>query len=309
MEIKHFITICKLNKDSLKRVLFETLSDVYPEGSVISEDGYIYAKGNVPVLITAHMDTVHKTQCKKIHNKKKGVLTSPQGIGGDDRCGIYMTLAIVEQMSVRGEKPYILFCEDEEIGGIGSNKFVNSKHIDDLKEMLFLIELDRANANDLVFYDDDNQDFHRWCEKVTGYKETWGSFSDISHLCPACGVSGVNISCGYYKAHTTDEYVVVREMERSIDVTIDLINMGLREGKQYEYKEIEYKWDDFYFGKKGGYDRYIYGDYDYCEFQFVDKKGKVYEGYGMSYIEAVGTMLMENPDMKFSDFVDSYQIA
>ena len=307
MEIKHFITICKLNKDSLKRVLFETLSDVYPEGDVVSEDGYVYAKGNVPILLTAHMDTVHKENCKDIYNKSKGVLTSPQGIGGDDRCGIYMTLAIIEQMSAREEKPYVLFCEDEEVGGIGSNKFVNSKHIDDLKEMLFLIELDRANANDLVFYDDDNQDFHRWCEKVTGYKETWGSFSDISHLCPVCGVSGVNVSCGYYKAHTKEEYVVVREMERSIDRVIDLINMGLREGKRYEYKEIEFKWNDYYLGKYST-SKWDWYD-DYFVYQFIDKKGKVYEGYGTSFEEAVGIVLMENPDMSFGDFVDSYQIA
>lgn len=270
-DVEDFLTICKLDDPELKNLLTHILMKFYSD--VISEDGYIYAKGTEPVLLTAHIDTVHKYLIKDWYEDvytKEGrtyhELSSPEGIGGDDRCGIYMIYRILATTTYR---PSILFCEDEEIGGIGSSKFCKTKYIEDLSELKFLIELDRANKRDLVFYYDDNKEFHKMCEEVTGYKEDYGSFSDISNLAPACGISAVNISCGYYRAHTTNEYVIWEEMLDSINATLMLIAWAsCAEIEPYEYIEYVpyYKRNNTY--KYGNYSntyydsKYYDDDYD-----------------------------------------------
>lgn len=190
---------------------------------MINKEGYLYAKGNIPILLTAHINTVHKYPVKDFYeykNKGKHILSSPQGIGGDDRCGVYIILQIIK----KGYKPTILFCEDKEIGGIGSSKFCKSQFIKDLSDMKYLIELDRANLNDAVYYDCYNKNFIQYIEKITGYKETYGTFSDISNLAPCSNVAAVNLSCGYYDTHTLKEKVVVEEMLETLHKTELLLN-------------------------------------------------------------------------------------
>lgn len=244
----NFIKICKMEQMQLKMYLAKELSKYYK--NVISQDGFLYVKGKDKVCLTAHMDTVHANVVEDYYVYKDGektIVSSPQGIGGDDRCGIYMILRILATTKYR---PTIIFCEDEEVGGIGSRKFTNTKFIKDLEKMYFLIELDRKGSNDLVYYSDENELFHTYLEELTGYKMDWGSFSDISTLSPACKISSVNISCGYYNAHTTSEYVVMEEMENSIKTTIKIIEDGLNKKERYEYKERVYS-------------RFYSDDYDY----------------------------------------------
>lgn len=47
---------------------------------------------------------------------------SPQGIGGDDRCGVFMVLQIIRSVNC-----HVLFCEDEETGGNGARAFERSR--------------------------------------------------------------------------------------------------------------------------------------------------------------------------------------
>ena len=253
-----FIKICKMEQMQLKRYLESELKKYYK--NVIAQDGFLYVKGKDKVCLTAHMDTVHKEPVKDYYvlnsKGKRTIVSSPQGIGGDDRCGIYMILRILERTQLR---PTIIFCEDEEIGGIGSNKFCGTKFINDLKKMHCLIELDRKGDKDLVYYSDVNEDFHKYLEEITDYKENFGSFSDISHLSPVCGISSVNISCGYYNAHTKDEYVVMEEMENSIKTTINIIEDVIEKNVSYEYKKREYS--KYSFGNR--YLNYYDDDYNY----------------------------------------------
>lgn len=253
-DFPEFVEICKKSQKELKEFLCDKLLSLNNE--VIDGDGFIYMRGTIPVLLTAHMDTVHKETVEDFyeHVDKNGkhTLASPQGIGGDDRCGIYMILKILE----KGYRPYVLFCEDEEIGGVGSDKFCKTEFISELVDMKYFVELDRANANDAVFYDCANDEFSDYIVKTTGYKEAWGSFSDISNLAPACKVAAVNLSCGYYSAHTTREEVVVEEMMATVEVVEKLIN-DLPNVEQFEYIE----------GYVGGYYKdllgYGYGGYGY----------------------------------------------
>ena len=263
---KGFKKLCKKTQKQLIPYLVSALQHFGYE-NIIQQDGFIYAKGDVPVLLTAHMDTVHKlpvqTIVEYINKDSHLCLSSPQGIGGDDRCGIYMILNII-----RTHKCSVLFCEDEEIGCVGSRKFCQTEYINDLSDLKYLIELDRANSTDAVFYRCDNPEFTKFIVDNTGYKKARGSSSDIAKLAPACKIAAVNLSCGYYKAHTTLEYVVWEEMINTIDVIKKLLDV---ECKQFEFIEEKYVYGGYggYYGNNGGYYNGYYnrngnrGCYDY----------------------------------------------
>lgn len=255
--LPQFVNICKKTQEEL----IEWLPDVLIQcgyTDVVKSPGFIYAKGTVPVLLTAHMDTVHKERMKTFYEQEEDgnhILSSPQGIGGDDRCGIYMILEIIKT-----HKCSVLFCEDEESGGIGSKMFCNTEFIYELSNLKYLIELDRMKSNDAVFYDCYNKDFTDFILNNTGYKESYGSFSDISYLAPACGVAAVNLSCGYYNAHTLKEEVVIEEMLNTIEVVKKLLDV---ECEQFKYVENPYSYAYGYYSRSRYYDDYFdYDDYD-----------------------------------------------
>lgn len=221
--MKKFTDICRMTQKEVKAYMVEYLTS--RDYTVESHDGFLYAKGDVPVLLVAHMDTVHTQLPTKIINID-GKISSPQGIGGDDRCGIFIIMNIVKNLRCS-----VVLCEDEEVGGVGATKFAKSPFINQL-DVNYMIEFDRANANDAVFYSCDNEEFTNFVTDFTGFQVAHGSFSDISVLAPASKIAAVNLSCGYYKAHATDEYVVYDEMMNTIEVAQTLIEV---ECDKFEY--------------------------------------------------------------------------
>ena len=176
--------------------------------TVTSAHGYLYAPGEIPVLLVAHLDTVHQQPpsilCYSMDGK---YLMSPFGIGGDDRAGVYMILQII-----RTVRCHILFCEDEETGGNGAREFAKSNI---RPQVNYIVELDRRGANDAVFYGCDNPDFTDFVCGF-GFAEATGSFSDISIIAPKLGTAAVNISAGYYGEHRPNEYIDLDAMEQNI---------------------------------------------------------------------------------------------
>lgn len=269
--MKEFIKICRMSQKVVKAY---ACSELRQNGyEPIAEDGFLYAKGTYPVLLVAHMDTVHKELVKTVKTGEDGKISSPQGIGGDDRCGIYMILEIIKKYHCS-----VLFTEDEEVGGVGAEKFCKTDYIYDLG-VNYMIELDRANKDDAVFYSNGNKEFIDWicCEEV-GFVEDIGSYSDISDLMPASGIAGVNISSAYYRAHTKNEYVMFYQLEENINRVIKLIS---REVEQpFEYKRAEFKYN---------YNSYGYGDFywnskDYNNYEYEEVDPAEYLGYG-NYID------------------------
>lgn len=268
-----FEKIIRLEQYALKDFLYSILVGFGYD--VVYADGYLFAKGNIPVMMCAHMDTVHKEPVRDIYMSDKGCVWSPQGIGGDDRCGIYTAL-----MSIRdGIKPYILFTEDEEIGCVGADYFADDirNSIINLEDINinFIIEVDRKGSNDSVYYDCDNPEFEKFIDTY-GFKTAYGSCSDISYVAPALGVAAVNFSSGYYNAHTTSEYIVLDELYNVIE-RVNTIIKDVAEGKtaKYEYIEAIYSYRGYaskrYYGWDGddGYD-----DFDYGRYYGKDKTGK-----------------------------------
>ena len=208
----------------------------------INKDGFLYAEGELPVLLVAHLDTVHKENVKHICVSEDGVIMSPQGIGGDDRCGVYMIMELVKQL-----KCHVLFCEDEEIGGVGAAKFVKSKI---RPAVNYIIEFDRKGSDDAVFYDCDNQEFTDFILDF-GYNFAFGSFSDIDVIAPALGVAAVNLSSGYYKAHLENEYIKLEDVKKNISRAAKIITTPTNlfiyvEAERYRYYDFWHKTYDYY---------------------------------------------------------------
>ena len=208
-----------------QKQLFKRLCKKFKGKTLISKGNFILVKGVAPVMLVAHLDTVHEHPVKDICISADGnIIMSPQGIGGDDRCGCFALVKVYQSAQV---KPWFLFTCEEEIGGVGAKAFCCAhkqkqlpKEIDSLK---FIVEIDRRGANDAVFYRCANQDFESYITSK-GFKTAQGSFSDISLITPELGVAAVNLSSGYYHAHTLHEFINRRELDSTIDRVIDIIN-------------------------------------------------------------------------------------
>lgn len=177
--------------------------------------GFLYAPGEIPVMLVAHMDTVHRQPVDRICYSTDGmVMMSPEGIGGDDRAGVYMILHIIQQA-----KCHVLFCEDEETGGQGARKFTQRSIRPDIN---YIIEMDRRGSNDAVFYGCCNREFIDYICGF-GFDEAMGSFSDISVIAPYLEVAAVNLSAGYYQEHRLNEYVRLDQMERNAERILSIV--------------------------------------------------------------------------------------
>ena len=208
-----------------QKQLFKRLCKKFKGKTLISKGNFILVKGVAPVMLVAHLDTVHEQSVRDIClSADKNILMSPQGIGGDDRCGVFALVKIHQLSKI---KPWLLFTCEEEVGGLGAKKFcfAHQQHQlpNDLDNLKFLIELDRKGKNDAVFYNCDNPDFEKYIAGK-GFKTAQGSFSDISVIAPELRVAAVNLSSGYYNAHTLHEYINRAELDDTICKVVDIIS-------------------------------------------------------------------------------------
>lgn len=318
---KKFESICRMSQKALKGYVATQLKKTHKGVNV--GDGYVFAKGDFPVLLVAHLDTVHENLPTTIvYDTLDGSLSSPNGIGGDDRCGVYMILEIIKHYNCS-----VLFCEDEEIGGKGATKFTKTELAKELS-FNYALEFDRKGSNDAVFYSCDNKDFEQFITKDF-YKTSYGSFSDISVLAPFLGCAAVNLSCGYYMAHTNSEYVVLSEMEKSIEAACDILERTT-ESDKFEYVEMSYRdfyRDYYYYYGYGGYgmgygrsytktyttateiEEDVDDDYGYATYYFLielfdGKQTQWFETFALSEDEAVGLCLKQYPDLTYNSIID-----
>jgi len=246
-QINKLISYCRPIQPQLKKMLYHELR--HRDRKAEWHDGFIYSPGTHPVLLVAHMDTVHKSPVTTVYidqtttGSTEGDLWATEGIGGDDRCGIYIAMEIL-----RTHDCHVVFTEDEETGAGGARKFVQAGIV---PEIDFIVEFDRKNGNDAVFYGCDNEEFVKFVEQF-GWKKTFGSFSDISIIAPALKIAAVNLSAGYEQAHTEYEFIRIADVDSAVERGIQLVGSI---GTKYEYveKTITYTHHDSYAYYHNGY--------------------------------------------------------
>jgi len=229
---------------------------------------YNFNHPNAPFL-NAHLDSVQRESDKLAGVNLKmsnDLIIKSEGhvIGGDDLVGVYIILYLLGHTDLRFN--WILTVS-EEIGGIGSTAFVN-ENSKLLLDSAYGIVIDRRGKEDIICSKNNygTLDFEQklahvgkdfkfspnsgtWCDA-----DKWRSF-----------VSCANLSCGYYEAHTSNEYVKLTEVFNTINY-IKAILSTIRD--KFEKPKV--------------YVHTSYGDYDSL---YEDDWGHNYRGklYGTGY--------------------------
>ena len=184
--------------------------------------GNIYAvKGKAATYpcVVAHIDEVHDNET----GSYGGYIVADEmvvgydrvhkcqtGIGADDKNGIWICLRMLE----RFKKMKCVFFVGEEIGCVGSHK-VNMEFFRDCR---VVIQCDRRGNSDIVTDISGIQLCSEAFIKAIkpeehGYSESSGMLTDVLTLKRrGLSVSCVNLSCGYYNAHTCNEVTILADL-------------------------------------------------------------------------------------------------
>lgn len=196
--------------------------------------------GRVPVIV-AHYDQVHKVNPFFKLELTNGLLfaydrrTNMQiGVGGDDKCGIY----IVIEMLQRFKNIKAVLFSDEECGFIGSRN-IDLTVFDNASVVL---QADRKGNSDVCNHTNGVQCTTKAYEdkikpilQKYDYHFAYGVATDVGEL-KARGMLAptMNISCGYYHAHTSKEFVKLDELAIATEFAFDILNVK----HQLEYDSI-----------------------------------------------------------------------
>ena len=218
MNLKFMKKLCSMNKKQIQLMLIRYLkSKGYT--NIKSTNMYIIAEGECPVCLLAHMDTVFSGPPRTFYfDQEQNVLWSPDGLGADDRAGIYVIINLIE----KGFRPSLIFTDLEERGGIGAHNLVAKYPECPFEDCRALIQLDRQGTDDAVFYECENYDFTNLILRY-GFNEEWGTFTDISIIAPQWKIAAVNLSVGYLREHTCSETLNMHDCHKTIDRVANML--------------------------------------------------------------------------------------
>ena len=301
-QLIQLVEYCRLSQQDLKASLTDELQVRRGKDRVTDQYGFIYSPGSHPVLLVAHLDTVHKTLPTDIY-REGDYLYCAEGIGGDDRCGVFIIMELIKQLDC-----HVLFTEDEEIGGRGAIGFTQSGIC---PEVQYIVEFDRKGCTDAVYYECDNREFVQFIEQ-NGFIESYGSFSDISFIAPVLGVAAVNLSSGYQRAHTRDETINISDIDSIMKRAAKLISCV---DTKYEYIERERMHGFQEYGRGEMYFDWSFGK---CEFDKAVWDTDVLDtaGYGTGTCSECGQTVFEDYDycpyclsyVKQECFIDDFDV-
>ena len=212
--------LISFNQEETREFVAGFLDNFYQE--VIETDDYILAEGNIPIALVAHLDTVFDDDGNErnfIFQYFNGNLYHPDGAGFDDKAGIFSIFKILES----GYLPNVIFTTNEEIGSLGAKKLIEDFPECPFSDLRYLIQLDRENENDCVFYLCENKEFISYVESF-GFVEAFGTSTDIRHICPVWDIAGVNLSIGYNDQHTENETLDIIIMFNTISKVKEMLD-------------------------------------------------------------------------------------
>lgn len=226
-DFKTFERLCALSQKGLKKTMATYLKSKYKE--VTDTNDYIIAKGDIPIALVAHMDTVFPRPTDEVfYDRVKNVIWGSNGLGADDRAGVFAIIQILR----KGLRPHVILTTDEEKGALGACALAFAEKAPE--DLRYIIQLDRRGADDCVFYDCANEKFVDYVEDF-GFTEAIGSFSDISIICPEWKIAGVNLSIGYENEHSFSEILHVGHMLNTIDKVVKMLQQPIDEVPHFEY--------------------------------------------------------------------------
>lgn len=228
-------------------------------------------------LLSAHMDTVRKEAdfCigAFLTESEDDKIFSGGILGGDDKCGVYIILRALEE----GKKVNFIFSRDEEIGCLGIKALLNPKNVENKEQTdkiknncNYCLVLDRRSNSDIIcrqnFYG--TKEFEDKLIEISdagkfGYKPERGLCSDANTIRDY--ISTANLSVGYYKPHSQEEYILKSDLEKAYNYTIAIID-GITE----KFEPYKYTYSNGNYGSYSNYASSYYGSYydDWDEYDY-----------------------------------------
>lgn len=260
--------------------------------------------------LAAHVDQVQQNHSKDFTVFEKDGIAfgwssksmAQQGLGADDKNGIFICLECLEKYDVIK----IAFFVDEEVGCVGSSKC----DLSFFKDCRFIIEPDRMGGYDLIT----SMCCGQVCSKdfiaslganIFGFTEECGTITDVGELVErGVGISCLNVSCGYYNPHSDKEVTNLAELVNCLNFVCDVIENCVdvypfehvpyyynSTGTKYQGSSKDF-WDDYYGSDDEFYDDYTY----YYDGGFYDDDVDLMKDY-----------LEVEPDITFRKIYDHYK--
>ena len=226
---------------------------------------------NYYACVLAHMDQVitHKSPfCIRLQN---GIISgyhksdqTPCSLGLDDKVGICIALQLLKALP----DLKIVFTTEEEIGAIGAREATTN--LDFLSDVRFFLQADRKGCSDFITFTNGitvtSPEFIVDMTPITqryGYTQAAGTLTDVGEFCEELGISGCNLSCGYYLQHSSKEYGVLEQMTNCLNLMEEII-LTLPQDKVYNLDVARYGYGYGYgYGYNYSQEDDPYGIYDY----------------------------------------------
>ena len=215
--------------------------------SVLSEKGFEYYKdkmGNIYVTkgeaefypcFVAHTDTVHyvnhNLKVVQLEEDGKTILTGidsetmrPSGIGGDDKCGVFLCLEMLDTL----DNVKVALFVSEEIGCLGSRQ----ADPEFFKNVGYAIQYDSPKGNSMSLtlmgiklFGEETDFGNKVSPLILEHGiNSWERhpYTDIWPLMEKFNFSCLNLAAGYHRYHTANEYVVVEEVQNAFELGLKL---------------------------------------------------------------------------------------
>jgi len=228
--IKRFKSVLQIQsksgkEESMIKFIENELSNI-PGVKFHTKDNNIYVTKNTKKVkdliypcMVAHTDTVHEIiesyhilRYDNIFFAWDGKNNKQWGTGGDDKCGIFVTLELLRIIP----NMKACFFYSEEIGCIGSGK----ADLDFFKDCGFILQVDRKGNEDFcTSYSGDKMVSKEYSDTVAntikkyGYSESWGGSTDVFKLKNrGLELCVSNMSSGYYDPHSNNETINIEDV-------------------------------------------------------------------------------------------------
>lgn len=226
IDIKNLL---QFSTPEIKKYIQSFLPNYYDSKNIKIAENYMYAAGNLPVCLVAHVDTAFSIPPEKIYyDSKEKVFFGDCSLGADDRAGVYAILYLIE----KGYTPSIIFCDCEETGGLGAWELTWDEPLCPFAAKYF-IEIDRRGFNEFVTYGCDNTEFDKYISSF-GLQKKEGTFSDIDIICPAWKIAGCNVSAGYVNEHSLGERLHLAALFHAI-FTVEKMLQDSKNCRSFKY--------------------------------------------------------------------------
>ena len=189
-------------------------------------------------------------------------LNEQVSLGADDKNGIFAILELLKM----GYQFNFIFTIGEEVGCIGIRELLNEEEfVAEVESKPFALIIDRRNGRDIIGFGNE------YCVgldiRIEQFSETLGIKYTCAHgLCSDADhisdhIECVNLSCGYYEAHSAKEYTNLKELKTTILLAARILDEFKYESlpvdryKKKSYSSFSSKDDDYsYWDNNGGWE-------------------------------------------------------